>query len=326
MNIDELVDRALQRRASLLVGDTTDACRLFHGSGDGLRGLVIERFADVLIVQCHEEQLRVDTRTIQQVVEAFRDRLGIPSVYRKHFLRDRASIPESIAREHHGCQPWIGEPQPQAVTITENNTRFIIRPYDGFAVGLFLEQRTNRQRIRELASGRRVLNAFSYTGGFSVAAALGGASQVDSVDLSKRYLEWSKANFAANGLDIEGHWFFCSDVLDFYRRARRQERRYDLIVLDPPSFSRQRRPKREFVLSESLEELVDGAAALLDEGGVILLATNHREINIDRLDAALIGAAASRRCVVLDRPALPIDFPGDPDYSKSVIARIGSAE
>jgi 23S rRNA (cytosine1962-C5)-methyltransferase len=237
------------------------------------------------------------------------------------FVRDRSRASSTIDKSHHQPTPWIGQPAAPDQVVTENGPRFIIRPYEGFSVGLFLEHRDNRGRIGELAAGRRVLNAFAYTCGFSVAAAVGGATSVDSVDLSKRYLEWGKRNFDANGIDASAHRFFCSDISDFWRRAARQGRRYDLIVLDPPTFARRRRPHSVFVLDEQLEALCSGAAKLLDPGGLVLLATNCRSISRGRLEEALTAAASDRSCAVLERPGLPIDFAGDPDYSKAVIAR-----
>ena len=238
--------------------------------------------------------------------------------------------------------------------VTERDLRFIVRPYDGFSVGLFIEHRENRRRIRELAAGRRVLNAFAYTCGFSVAAARGGGASVDSIDLSKRYLEWGKQNFTLNGIDtanptpgkesqssvlssketcsgprhhqpgLPGHRFFCCDIFDFYKRASRQDRRYDLIILDPPTLSRTRRPKRVFVLEGQLGPLLAGAIDRIEPGGLILLATNHRQISRPRLEEELTTAARAqdRACTITERPTLPPDFAGDPDYAKSVIAHV----
>jgi len=188
-------------------------------------------------------------------------------------------------------------------------------------VGLFLEHRDNRSRVRDLASGRRVLNAFSYTGGFSVAAARGGAASVASVDVSKKYLQWSRRNFAANGLDASPHRFYCSDVFEFHGRARRQGLRYDLIVLDPPTFSRLPKTRSVFEIERDLDRLVAGAIELLDPGGLIFLATNNRGLPRVRLEETLMHAAGTRRCTIVERPILPADFSADVDFSKSVWAR-----
>lgn len=321
-SIVPLLDAAFAKRNSLLAEDRANAVRLFHGDADGIPGLVIERYADVLVVQLHEGRLALDENAIRSALEGFRERVGFRAVYRKAFVRDRGHVASDLADTHGDSRPWLGEPVGAEVIVRESDLRFIVRLYEGFSVGLFLEHRENRRLVRELASGRRVLNAFSYTGAFSVAAAAGGAATVHSVDLSKRYLEWSKRNFAANGIDLTAHLFFCSDVFEFYKRATRQQRRYDLIILDPPTFSRLRRPDRTFVLADELERLVGGAMALLEPGGLILVATNDRQLAVSRLDDAVRSGAASRTCSILDHPRLPIDFAGDADYSKSVLARI----
>ena len=333
-DVQRLCDDALARRSEMLAREDLTACRLFHGAADGLAGFVLERFGDVLVAQLHtarteDESHRRPSGGMRQVAEsvakglagAFMSRLGARAVYRKLFVRDRAREGREVDALHHDAKPWIGEPVESAVTIVENGLGFVVRPYDGFSVGLFLENRDNRRRVRELAAGRRVLNTFAYTCGFSVAAAAGGAVRTDSVDLHKRYLEWGRENFAANGIDLAENWFFASDTLDFYRRARRQGRRYDLIILDPPTFSRTRRPARTFVLEEQLEALCQGALELLDPGGILLVSINDRGISAERLEEAACGGA-SRRTRVLERPQLPPDFPGDPDYAKSILVQV----
>lgn len=320
LDINLCIRNAVERRRPLMDSGVTDAYRLFHGAADGVEGLVVERYADVLVVQIHEGKLEGDVDRLVPALDALRAELGARAVYRKRFVPDRAAASPDVARLHGQAEPWIGEPVEPARTVTEHGLRFVIRPYDGFSVGLFLEHRDTRRRVRELAAGRRVLNAFSYTGGFSVAAVAGGAASVSSVDVSRRYLEWSKENFAANGLDLAGHWFFCSDVIEFYARARRQGRRFDLVILDPPTFARTRRPKRAFVLAEQIGALIEGALSVLDPGGILVVATNCRQIPFDRLETELRRTAGSRVCRRLERPDLPLDFADDPDYSKTLIA------
>ncbi len=312
---------ALSRRQPLLNNPDITAYRLFHGQADGIDGLVIERFGDVLIVQLHEDRLELAMDEVRRLAEDLHRRLHTRAVYRKVFPRDRARASSEIESVHHDSAPWIGETVEPEQVIAEDGLRCIIRPYDGFSVGLFLEHRENRRRIREWAAGRRVLNAFSYTCAFSVAAAAGGAASVTSVDMHRRYLEWGKKNFAASGIDTAGHWFFCSDIFDFFKRAVRQHRRFDLIILDPPTFSRTRRPARTFLLQEQLGELCRAAVERLDPGGIILLATNDRRIERHQLEDELLNAGDDKSGQIIERPELPIDFPDDPDYSKTVIAR-----
>lgn len=321
---ESLLDEALRARQDQIDAAPAGAVRIFNGMADGIDGLVIEKFGPVLVVQAHEGRLRLDMARIRELCEHVHARLGTVAVYRKHFAKDRADLPDSADAEHHEAEPWIGRAVEPEQAIVENGLKFIVRPYDGFSVGLFLEHRDNRRRIRDLSSGRRVLNAFAYTCGFSVAAAAGGATAVHSVDLSKRYLEWGKRNFAANDMNLDPHLFFASDLFEFFKRARRQNRRYDLIILDPPTFSRQRRPKRVFALGEQLHSLCREAIDLLETGGLIFLATNDRSLALGRLEKTLMESArqANRWAAIVERPPLPPDFAGDPDYSKSVFLRL----
>jgi 23S rRNA (cytosine1962-C5)-methyltransferase len=312
---------ALARRKTLLSDPTLDAVRLFHGRADGLDGLVVEKWGAVLIVQLHEGLPGPAPGDLRPYLESWRERFGAKAVYLKHFVRDRGGTDGEVRASHRDAAPWIGEPVEEEIAVREGGFTYLIRPYDGFSVGLFLEHRENRRRIAELAAGRRVLNAFAYTCGFSVAAAKGGAAAVSSVDLSKRYLEWGKRNFAANLLPTDPHRFYGSDVFEFFKRARRQGLRFDLVILDPPTFSRRRRPAAVFELRAELPRLVAEAVERLDRGGSLFLATNDRQLRLETLEGVIRQAAPHRRLAVTARPALPPDFAGDPEYAKSILVR-----
>ncbi len=299
--------------------DTT-ALRLFNGKPDGLAGVVLERFGNTLFVQYHEDRQHVGITQLHDAISTIRDDLSVSAVYLKQFVRDRAADADAVHSLHHESDPWIGNAAPEEFAITENGIQLLVRPYDGYSVGLFLEHRDNRATIRARAAGKHVLNLYAYTCGFSVAAAAGGAAEITSVDISPRYLDWGRRNFAANQLDVDAHRFIRSDAEEFLARARRQDRDYDLIVIDPPTFARLRRPKRTFKLDDQLEPLIAAAVDRLRPGGQLLFATNQRSINMKRIDAALHNADRSRRVKKIERPPLPADFAGDPDYSKTVIA------
>jgi 23S rRNA (cytosine1962-C5)-methyltransferase len=169
-----------------------------------------------------------------------------------------------------------------------------------------------------------VLNTFAYTCGFTVAAASGGAAETVSVDISPKSLDWGRRNLATNGLPLEPHQFVRSDVFEYYRRAGRRGRHFDLIVLDPPTFSRARRTRRVFSIIADLEPLVAGALSLLEANGLVLLCTNRRETTHEQLLRCIAGpvAAARRRYELVAFSELPEDFRGDPDYAKSVLVRV----
>ncbi len=316
------LDDAIARRAALAASGDSDAIRLVHGRADGLDGIVMERFADTLIVQHHEGRARVPLAELKTLVSERMPPLGAARVYLKLFVRDRAGADARVDAMHHDPTPWLGSPGPAEIAIHEGGIALAIRPHDGFSTGLFLEHRDNRRAVRESAAGMAVLNLFAYTCGFSVAAAVGGATEVTSVDVSPRYLDWGRRNFELNGLRPDAHRFIRDDALNYLGRARRQNRRYDLIVIDPPTFARLRRPKRAFVLREQLDALTRGALGLLAPGGTLRLSTNDRSLSIQALQRAVQAAAGARKIASLRTPALPADFAGDPDYARTLTARM----
>lgn len=316
---------ALARRAAILAEPQTNTCRLFHGTAEGVDGLVIERLGAVLIAQLHAGRLAVDAEQARNLCVLAAERVGATAVYRKVYPKDRSTSRAVLDQQHRGATPWWGRPAPPEFAVCEAGLHFLVRPYDGYATGLFLDHRHARQRVRELAAGRRVLNLFAYTCGFTVAAARGGAPATVSVDISKKSLEWGRRNLATNGVPLDTHRFICDDAFAYYRRAARQGQRFDFIVLGPPTFARQRATRGVFSLADDLERLVAGALTLLDPDGLLHLSVNHRGTTLERLERVVTEAAraAGRTCTVIARPALPDDFCGDPDYAKSVLFRIG---
>ncbi len=309
-------------RVGALLGDAaTDAYRILWGARIGLDGLIVDRYGVVLVAQLHEGRFRSDEALARRVCASLLESTGAAAVYRKVFPRERSAALAALAAAHNDPTPWIGSSVPSEIPIVEQGVRFLIRPYDGYATGLFLEQRGNRARIRAAAAGRRVLNLFAYTCGFGVVAALGGATETTNVDVSKRCLEWGKRNFEANGVDCGGQRFFASDVFEFFGRARRQGRRYDLAIIDPPTFARVKGASRPFVLREQLDALVSQTLELLDPGGELLLCTNQRDLGHAALERAVRSAAGGRRVAIAPRTPLPPDFADDPEFSKSVFAR-----
>ncbi|MCK4340643.1 MAG: class I SAM-dependent rRNA methyltransferase [Phycisphaerae bacterium] len=320
-----LMDTALARRAELLADPRTNVGRLVNAAADNIDGLVIEKFGDVLVAQLHEGRLTVPAETAHELCAQAARRVQARAVYRKVFPKDRTTAQTGLERLHRDPKPWIGVPVEPELAVLENGITFLVHPYDGYATGLFLDHRVRRARVRELAADRRVLNAFAYTCGFTAAAALGGAASTVSVDVSKKYLEWGQRNLAANEIAPERHRFYCADIFDYYRRANRQGHRFDVIILDPPTFSRLRRPRRTFSLPADLEPLVRGALELLDPGGHLLLSVNHRGTSLQRLKSVVADTARAQRraCELLTPPPLPADFHDDQNYGKSVLAKVG---
>lgn len=312
---------ALAARLEVLVDESTDACRLIHGDVEGLPGITVERFGPAIVLQETPDRCRLNRAGRRQVGRFFMDRFGAAAVYRKVFVKDRTGPDPILEAEHRSPEPMLGRPVEPVIEVHERGRDFRVRPYDGFSVGLFLDHRDNRDRVRGLAAGKRVLNLFAYTCGFSVAAALGGAESTTSVDLSKAHLEWGKENFSANGLTQDRHLFVASDALDFFARARRQQRRFDFIIMDPPTFARGKKPRQTFSITEDLPELVREALTVLDPGGLLMISTNCRTLSAAKLKELAQRGAAGRRLHLLESPPLPVDFASDPHFAKTLFLR-----
>lgn len=193
-------------------------------------------------------------------------------------------------RQDRGADPntrtlWeIGEPAAEW-TAREEGLLFEFRQNQGLSAGLFLDQRLNRAKFRGIAHGKSVLNLFAYTGGFSLAAAAGGAAKVTTVDLSAKFLDWARANFRANGLDPESHEWSAADSFLYLNGAIKRGRRWDLIVCDPPSFSRS--GKKVFRLKEDLESLAALCRETLAPGGVLLFSCNIESMGAEEVERKL---------------------------------------
>lgn len=320
-NIERALHAALVRRLPLLDAPETDTFRLLNGASEDVPGLVVEKLGPVMIFQTHDPPPWL-TPKLKEIARWFTNRLDVRSVYLKPFVKNRQDADFDVESILRSDKPFVGKAAPAEYEIDERGLKFVVRPYDGYSVGLFLDQRDNRSRVREMANGKRVLNLFAYTCGFSVAAAAGGAEQTVSVDVAVKNLEWGKVNFRLNGIDLERHLFFRSDAAEFLSRMKKQGKRFDLIVLDPPSFAHGRGSKKDFSVLEDLGSLVGAAAEVLSSDGVLLVSTNHRKLTLRGLIERVRRGTSRGRIEILETPPLPIDFAMDPDYAKTVIARI----
>lgn len=290
-----LLEAAVARRASLL-GPDTDGVRLVDGAGDGLDGVILETFGGHWLLSTPGP--RIPAEAGHWLREQGRD---------VHWKRLDHHLKESPQRL---CGPAVESP----FTMRENGMEFEISFEAGYSQGIFLDQRDNRAALRRLAAqGMRVLNTFAYTGAFSVAAALGGA-ETTTLDLSQTYLDWAKRHFAGNGLDPAAHHFCKGDTFHWLRRFARQSRRFDVVILDPPTFSRDERGK-VFRVERDFGELAALAAAVLAPGGCLLCCTNFRGITPRDFERQIVTALA--RPVRTRHAAMPEDFTDAP-YLKSL--------
>jgi len=223
------VEAAIALRSTHLPAGLT-AYRVVNGEGDGLPGMIADRYGDFVVIQ-------LLTAGAVRLGAAFADALEAQLAPRGIFERSEGAVraEEGVA----GARGVVrGEAPPPRLVIDEEGCRFLVDVEHGQKTGFFLDQRVARGRVRALADGKRVLNAFSYTGAFAIAAALGGAAHVTSIDTSRPALTLAEAAWAENGLAPERATWTCGDVFDVLREGRE---RFDLIVLDPPPFIRRRR-------------------------------------------------------------------------------------
>ena len=296
--------RALRRRDPLRADGQTDALRLLDGTGDGaaFAGLYVDDFAGRWLVGTTRPG-QTPPDFLRELVGAGPD--GPRSVYWKPL----------DARGEHQRPPtlWAGEAVTAPFTARENGLTYRIDFLGGYSQGIFLDQRGNRLSLRRrMQPGRSVLNCFAYTCAFSVAAAAGGARTVN-VDLSRRSLDWGRENFALNGLptDDGDHQFLAGDVFDSLRRLARQERRFDAVVLDPPTFSRDRKG-RVFRAEDDFGALAALAAPLLAPGGVLLCSSNARGLTTAGFHRMILSGLPPAPGGWQATPAsMPPDFTGE---------------
>ena len=239
-----------------------------------------------------------------------------------------------LQHQARAAPQWLrGRTAPAEILVRENGLQFALRFDEGYSVGLFLDQRDNRRRLLtgyiapklEMASAPEVLNAFAYTCGFSVGAAVSGA-HVTSLDLSKKYLEWGKRNFVLNQLDPARHDFIFGDALAWFRRLARKKRSFDVIILDPPTFSRSKEGG-VFQVEKDYGALMTAALPLLEPGGLILASSNAAALEPEKFLNAIDRSLLQSRRRVLARQYIPQppDFPvhrDEPAHLKTVWLQI----
>ena len=186
--------------------------------------------------------------------------------------------------------------------VHEHGRRFWVNLEKYLDTGLFLDHRNTRQRVGEMAAGKRFLNLFAYTGSFSVYAATGGAAASETVDLSNTYLDWARRNFELNGIDEARHQIVRADVFQYLQAAAQAGKTFDLIVMDPPSFSNSKKMLDILDIQRDHQKLIDGAMALLASDGLLFFSNNLRSFALDE-------AVAQKYAVKeISKQSVPEDF------------------
>lgn len=292
---ETLFRQAKEKRKSYYQDDLTTAFRLFNQEGDGFGGLTVDLYGDYAVFSWYNSYVYQIRQTISEAFrQIFPEVLGS---YEK--IRFKGLNYESAH--------VYGQEAPDFFTVLENGVLYQVFMNDGLMTGIFLDQHEVRGSLVDgLAMGKSLLNMFSYTAAFSVAAAMGGASQTTSVDLAKRSRELSEAHFQANGISTDDHRFIVMDVFEYFKYAKRKGLTYDVIVLDPPSFARNK--KQTFSVAKDYHKLISQSLEILNPGGIIIASTNAANVSHQKFTEQIDKGFAGRSYQILNKYGLPADF------------------
>ncbi len=292
---ETLFRQAKEKRSAYYQDDLTTAFRLFNQEGDGFGGLTVDLYGDYAAFSWYNSYVYQIRKVISEAFrQVFPEVLG---AYEK--IRFKGLDYESAH--------VYGQEAPDFFTVLENGVLYQVFMNDGLMTGIFLDQHEVRGSLVDgLAMGKSLLNMFSYTAAFSVAAAMGGASQTTSVDLAKRSRELSQAHFQANGISTDDHRFIVMDVFEYFKYAKRKGLTYDVIVLDPPSFARNK--KQTFSVAKDYHKLISQSLEILNPGGIIIASTNAANVSRQKFTEQIDKGFAGRSYQILNKYGLPADF------------------
>ena len=298
-----MLERALRLRQACGLADSeqTTCYRLVHGEGDGLPGLIIDYYDGVCVMQAHSAGMfRSKGAICAALQKLYGD--GLKAVYDK----SSGTAPFKAGLDLVDGYLWRSDSfSGDSITVLENGCKFLVNWADGQKTGFFLDQRENRARVGALSKGRKVLNLFCYTGGFSIYALRGGAVEVTSVDSSRRAMDLVDRNVELNGFGADKHHSVCADAIDFLRDV--PEGAYDLIIVDPPAFAKHRGALRNAL--RAYQRLNAAAISKVAQGGFVFCFSCSQVVDKEAFALAVFSAAAQtgRPVRILDRLNQPAD-------------------
>lgn len=293
------IQRAITSRHDFYASEDTTAFRVFNSEGDGIGGLIIDYYDGYYVTSWYSEGIY---QFKEYVIEALKSAPNFKGLYQKK----RFNVKGQYIEEDDFVAGDKGE---FPLIVKENGIRFAVYLNDGAMVGVFLDQRDVRKTIRDkYAKGKTVLNMFSYTGAFSVAAALGGAAKTTSVDLANRSLAKTIEQFSVNGIDHEAQDIIVEDVFKYFKYAVKKNMTFDLVVLDPPSFAKSK--KHTFSAAKDYKDLLKEAIALTKPNGVIVASTNASNFDMKKFHSFIEKAFNEKgeRYKMMEQFSLPADF------------------
>ncbi|MED3974043.1 RlmI/RlmK family 23S rRNA methyltransferase [Priestia megaterium] len=293
------IQQAISSRHDFYASEDTTAFRIFNSEGDGIGGLIIDYYDGYYVMSWYSEGIY---QFKEYVIEALKSAPNFKGLYQKK----RFNVKGQYIEEDDFVAGDKGE---FPLIVKENGIRFAVYLNDGAMVGVFLDQRDVRKTIRDkYAKGKTVLNMFSYTGAFSVAAALGGAAKTTSVDLANRSLAKTIEQFSVNGIDHEAQDIIVEDVFKYFKYAVKKNMTFDLVVLDPPSFAKSK--KHTFSAAKDYKDLLKEAIELTKPNGVIVASTNASNFDMKKFHSFIEKAFNEKgeRYKMMEQFALPSDF------------------
>lgn len=290
---------AIDYRKSLFNSPDTNAFRIVNGEGDGLGGLTIEYFDGYYLINWYSKGIY---RFREHIINALKELTEFKAIYQKKRFDTSGKYIEDddFVDGERGTFPII---------VKENGVKFAVYLNESAMVGVFLDQRDVRKRIRDVYSnGKNVLNTFSYTGAFSVVAALGGAAKTTSVDLAKRSLSKTIEQFSLNGIDDDSQDIIVEDVFHYFKYAVKKQLSFDLVILDPPSFARSK--KMVFSAQKDYKNLLKEAIAITKDHGIIVASTNSSAFNMKKFKSFIDQAfrETNKKYQLVEEFSLPNDF------------------
>lgn len=312
------VSQAFDLRKKYVASDATNAYRLINGENDLLPGLIVDKYADTLAVQFHTAGIAAWK---DQVIQALVAVIAPVGIYERSDVTVHKNTENGLERTTGLLYGQVNS----EIEIKENNWRFLVNVQTGQKTGFFLDQRDKRQALAKYAAGKRVLNCFAYTGGFSVYALGGGAVSVTSVDASIPALEMAEKNVALNNFDVSKTEFIAADVKDYL--ADREHNEFDVIILDPPAFIKDRRKIKEGL--SGYKKINTAAIRLLPPGGILVTASCSAHLSLAdfRYCISESAGAAGRTLQILETFTHGADHPElaaytEGDYLKCFFARV----
>jgi 23S rRNA (cytosine1962-C5)-methyltransferase len=290
------VEKAVRWRQQLGLVGPTSAYRILHGAGDALPGFGCDVLGPTAVLYVYGEGLMPVGKQIAEAVVGFAKLEG--AVVK---LRARGGASEVQ-------QEIVGKPPAESLVVTEHDVPFEVHPLGGLNHGLFTDMREQRRGLGRFAAGKRVLNLFSYTGALSVTCARAGAESVTSVDTSAGVQAWARGNFGRSGLGSDARWKFeTGDAVRFLARAAKDKERYDLVIIDPPTFSTAR--GAPWTLDRDYPKLIAQAAAVIPADGILWLAANTHELGSLAKLAVKGLREAGRSATIVEQGGLPPEYP-----------------